>query len=92
MVPLVGPAVSLAARAAIGPGTRPAQIGKAIGEIVGGFIFGIGGTFLTLSGGGAPAGLAALSLSATWVLSGVSVIVGAYELESALASSGEGGP
>ena len=97
-VPIAGPVVSLAAGATIGPGTREARIGKAIGEMVGGLFLTLGGitgeligTGLTTTGIGALLGVPAMAVSAGLVTSGMgSMALGAWELADALMSKGSG--
>src|SRR6185503_13855115 len=97
-VPIAGPVVSLAAGATIGPGTREARIGKAIGEMVGGLFLTLGGitgeligTGLTTTGIGALLGAPAMAVSAGLVTSGIgSMGLGAWELADALMSKGSG--
>ena len=91
-VPGASPVMHLLGRAgALDPGTREARVGRAIGEMVGGFLLGVSGLGLVLTGGGAPAGLAAIATSAALVTAGmVSMGVGAWEYNQAMMSTGSG--
>jgi len=97
-VPVVGPAVSLGADATIGRGTRPAQIGRAIGEMLGGLFLTISGltgelvgTGLSTTGIGALIGVPAVVVSAGLVTSGIgSMALGVRGFADAMMSTGSG--